>query len=214
MKHKLLLFILVLITGVTANAQKVSYGLTGRVGAFKTLVSSGRTEETDLGIGLQTALGGWAKIPISAKGNIQLTILQLGEIQNTGEVQVVNENRQPIADAKVRDQNLAVGLQVMYLYTLREKWCVGVGLGSKYEYFSENRVEKKYKGYLIRPNNSNSYRQDLTLHFPLESQYKLSERLALVGQVQYQFNNRIEATNSDYQEHDLGLSLGVNYTLK
>ncbi|MER2999128.1 hypothetical protein [Pontibacter populi] len=212
MKQRLLLLIFILL-GTTVSAQTLSYGLTGRVGAFYTLVSSARANETDFGVGLQAGAGVWAKLPISSQSKIQVSLIQVAERQYAGEVQVIDEDRRPIADAKLRDVNFAAALQVMYLYSLGEKWSIGIGLGSKYEYFSESRIEKDYKDFLIRPNNANKYRRELTLNLPVEIQYNLNERLALVSQFQYQLSNRIEPANADYSEHDLGVSVGINYRL-
>jgi hypothetical protein len=210
---KALLFILTFLLCSNANAQTSTFGIAARVGAFKTLVSNERSKETDFGAGLQFALGAWAKFLIAPKSNIQISLFQIAERQYAGEVQVVNEDRQPIHDAKVRDQNLAAVLQLVYLFTLNERWNIGAGLGSKYEYFSENRIEKEYRDYLIRPSYDNNYRRELTMHLPVEVQYKFNDRVTLVGQAQLQLSNRLKPAETKYTEHDLGATIGVNYQL-
>ncbi|MBB6611470.1 transporter [Pontibacter sp. Tf4] len=214
MKQKLLLLIFALLAGTAAHAQKISYGVTARAGVFKTLVSEQREAAATYDIGLQASLGAWLKLPLANKSSLQFNILNTAERQGAGEVQVIDYNRHPIADAEVRDENLAVALQLIYLYALNERWSAGTGVGFKYEYYSKNKIEKDFEDYLIHPSYDNEYRQDLTLHLPVEIQYTFNERFALAAQAQVQLSNRLDTTNSDYRERDLGFSAGINYKLK
>ncbi len=219
MLMKKLLFILALLIGIDANAQGISYGVTSRLGAFKTIGDSDFPDrKTGYGLGLQAALGVWVKLPLAPKNELQLTLLQTGERQNAGEVTLYDVNRSPITDATVTDRNLAVVLQVVYLRHLTENWSVGIGTGAKYEYLSKAKIKSEYRdwNYVIKSEDTvdNTYRRNLTLHLPIEAQYALNDRFALVSQVQLQLSNRLNSSETDNKQHDLGFSVGVNYILK
>ena len=145
--------------------------------------------------------------------------MQLAERQSAGEVTLIDMNRNPYADAAITNKSLAVVLQSLLLYELTDKWSAGVGAGVKYEYLAKSTIEA---ALTYHPNNPNYYeeiketkntlyRRDVTLHLPVEVQYTLSDKLAAVTQLQFQVSNR--TTQSSYKEHDVYLTVGINYSL-
>ncbi|MFD2512956.1 hypothetical protein ACFSRY_03695 [Pontibacter locisalis] len=215
---KKLFLVIALLIGSTAEAQEVKWGFTGRFGAFATFTNDDNFEESShYGLGLQAALGAWVNFPVDAKSNLQISVLQVAERQRAGETVMIDENRNPITKATITDQNLAVVLQALYLYSLSDKWSAGLGAGAKYEFLSQYKMKALLTYHPANPNYSeewefkddNPYRRKTTLHLPIETQYRLNDKFTLVGQVQLPLNSRTAETS--YKEYDVNLSAGINY---
>ena len=211
------LLLLLLLTGFAAEAQNLSFGVTGRLGAFTTITTGNGNGKTEYGIGQQAALGVWTKLSVASKSHVQLSLLQLAERQGAGEITFMDPGRSPLVDAKVTDRNLAVVLQALYLYSFNDRWSAGVGAGARYEYLSSAKVkaeaDNRYYTISFKEIFDNRYRRPLTLHLPVELQYKITEQFAFAGQLQVQLSNRLGSSETSFKEHDLGLVLGVNYKL-
>lgn len=214
-----LVFILGLLVTVAAKAQDVTYGLTGRFGVYKTIVSSRERVGTNhtYGPGLQLQLGAWLRKQVAEKGAVQLAVLQDIERQAGGTILVVDGQAHDITNLKTRYGSLAIGANVLYLYRLREKLAVGAGLGASYTYVAVMALQElEYGGnYTVGGKElyDNYYHRKLRFYAPLEAQQKISSRLQLVGQVKVPLGNKIEASESAFKERDLGMAVGVNYTL-
>ena len=214
-----LLFILGLLVTVAAQAQDVTYGLTGRFGVYKTIVSSRESVGTNntYGPGLQLQLGAWLRKQVTEKGAVQLAVLHDIERQAGGTIRMVDMQAHDVTDLKTRYGNLAIGANALYLYQLREKLAIGTGLGASYTYMAVMALQElEYGGnYTVGGKElyNNYYHRKLRFYVPLEAQQKISSRLQLVGQVKVPLSNKIAAAESAFKERDLGLAVGVNYTL-
>ncbi|WP_299705286.1 hypothetical protein [uncultured Pontibacter sp.] len=216
---KKLIFFLALLLTVAAKAQDVSYGLTGRFGAYKTIVSSSESigSNNQYRPGLQLEVGAWVKLKVAEKSSVQFYVLQAIERQSGGTIRAVDSYGNDIADLKTRYGNLSIGGAAVYLYQLNDRLCMGAGVGSRYNLAAIMVMQKvEYGvGYAVDSNDyyANTYHRKLKVFVPLEAQVKLSQRIQLVGQVQVPLSNRIAAAESAFKERDLGLTVGVNYTL-
>lgn len=216
---KKLLFIFCLLQVFAAKAQDVTYGLTGRFGVFKTLVSSSQDIGADhtYGPGLQLQLGGWLRMQVANKGAVQMTVLQDIERQAGGTILVIDQQGYDITNLKTRYGNLAIGANALYLYQVGEKLAVGTGLGASYHYMAVMVLQKLEYNVFYKVGGKelydNYYHRKLRLYVPLEVQRAISERVQLVGQVKVPIGNKIAPAESAFKERDLGLSVGVNYNL-
>ncbi|MFD3001115.1 hypothetical protein ACFS7Z_12120 [Pontibacter toksunensis] len=216
---KKMLFILALLLPLAGVAQNTSFGLTGRLGAYETIVSSNRSvgDNNSYGPGLQLEVGAWYRLNLTEKGAVQFTVFQALERQSGGAIMVIDESRNPLADLKTRYGNLAIGATALFFYKHSDKLAIGAGIGAKYNYVAIMVMQELQD----RGGNSvggddyydNNYHRKLRVCLPLEAQLALSPRVRLVGQVQVPLSNRITASESAFKERDLGLTLGVNYAL-
>lgn len=215
---KKLLFALWLLLPLGAAAQELVYGFTGRVGAFRTFVDSKepvREAGYDPKLGGQLELGAWVQIQAGAAGYMQLSLLHTIERQGGGTVTLYDADSNPVSDAKTRYGNLSLGISGQYFYKLTEALSVGAGFGAKYKYFAIVGVQlpqypggEKPDGYY-----ANHHHRRLQLYLPLELQQRISPALSLVGQVQLPLLNKVDNASA-FREYDLGLSLGINYSLR
>ena len=214
-----LLFTLALLVTIAAKAQDASYGLVGRFGAYKTFVSSSEHvgDDNKYGPGLLLELGAWIRLSTAGKNGVQFYLLQGLERQSGGTVRVIDEQGNVITDAKTRYGNLSIGAAALYLYQHNERLTVGAGFAGKYKYAAIMVMQKiEYRGGLTVGGDdyyTDTYHRKLNLYVPLEAQLKLSERIQFVGQVQVPLNQRVIAQESAFKERDLGLTVGVSYTL-
>lgn len=216
---KKLLFIGVLLYSFAAGAQDVSYGLTGRFGAYKTFVSSSESvgENNQYGPGLQLEVGAWLRWHVTEKNSVQFVLSQGIERQSAGTVRAVDAQGHDITDLKTRYGNLSIGATALYLYQYNDRLAIGAGVAGKYRYAAIMVMQKLE--YRLGPDvggddfYANMYHRKLTVHVPLEAQVKLNDRLHFVGQVQVPLSNKVIAQESAFKERDLGLTVGVNYTL-
>lgn len=139
------------------------------------------------------------------------------ERQSGGTIRVIDQNLNPLADLKTRYGNLAIGGTALYLYQKSDRLALGAGVGAKYNYAAIMVMQelKDRGGNSVGGDDyyDNHYHRKLRLYLPLESQLALNPRVKLVGQVQVPLSNRIAAAESLFRERDLGLTLGVNYSL-
>lgn len=210
--------ILGLLLPLCTSAQELTYGLTGHVGAFHTIVHSKQPALEDSyepKIGGQLELGAWSQKEIGAAGYVQLTLLHGLERQGGGTITLYDVNSVPIGDAKTRYGNLSLGITGQYFYKLTENVSLGAGLGAKYKYFSIVGIQlPQYPGSEASDNYYNNYHHyRLQLYMPLELQRKISTSMALIGQVQLPLSSKIDNTSA-FREYDLGLNLGVNYSFR
>ncbi|MEJ8801102.1 hypothetical protein [Pontibacter sp. H249] len=217
---KQILLLMCVLISWAAHAQTTTWGLTTRAGGFTTVKTSGNgVESYDRGIGGRVELGAWLQQPVSERGRLQVSVLQSAERQAAGTIMFISENRNSISDLDVVDRNLAVNTTLLYLYKLNDAWSIGAGAGGVYEYLSNAKVSgdimwgqpniaQKYKESF-----ENHYRRDLRFYLPLELQRQLTERITLAGQVQAQLSNLQAASETKQKEKNIGLMVGVNYTL-
>lgn len=218
---KKLLFVLALLLTGAAKAQDVSYGLTGRFGAYKTFVSSSESIGHDIryGPGMQFEAGAWVKLKLAGKSGVQLYMSQALERQSGGTIMAVDGSRHDITNIKTRYGTLFIGVAGVYLYQISDRLSIGAGIAGRYNLVSIMVTQKFDFGgrYAVAVDGydyyANTYHRKLRAYVPLEAQVKLSQRLQLVGQVQVPLSNRMAATESAFKERDLGLNMGINYTL-
>lgn len=221
MKKLLTLFAFFITVAVT-NAQSISWGFTGRAGAFTTIEKSARQEIEDHdythGLGLQAGLGLWISQPLTTAGRVQFTLMQTAERQSSGKIYFVNDYGDSVIEPNVVDYNLAVSSSATYLYQLNKSWALGTGVGGMYEYLSRAKLHVEVMGrsnttVVYKDEFDNKYRLNLRLYLPLESQYRLTEHVLLVGQVRVPVRSRLAASEAGFKEYDLGLWVGINYVL-
>ncbi|MBD1398022.1 hypothetical protein H9Q13_12665 [Pontibacter sp. JH31] len=216
---KALLFKLTFLVATAATGQDASYGLTGRFGAYKTIVSSREHVgyDNNYGPGIQLELGAWIRLHAGGKNGVQFSLLQGLERQSGGTYLAIDEQGNSVADIKTRYGSLSISAAALYLYRYSDRVSVGVGFAGKYKYAAIMAMQKiEYRGgYTAGGNNyyNDTYHRKLSLYVPLEAQVQVGERFQVIGQVQVPFSNRIVAQESAFKERDLGLTLGVSYTL-
>ncbi|MDX5436703.1 MAG: hypothetical protein LPK03_05880 [Pontibacter sp.] len=214
---KKLIFILSLLFTVSAHAQDLTYGFTGRFGVYETLVGSSKPAIHDIEYktGLQLELGAWARKPLAESGYLQLTLLQTLERQGGGTVQLIDPQQNPLADVKTRYGSLAAGLTTQYFYRLNDKLAIGGGVGAKYKYAAilAIQVPKSAGSAEIDDYYEDRYHRKLQVYLPLEAQFGLLPNLEVVGQVQVPVTSKVAAASA-FSERDLGLAVGVNYLLR
>src|SRR5690606_26930753 len=108
-----------------AHGQHISWGLAGRVGVVATNTSADKPIYTrvsgtdyDYKPGLQVGAGAWAAIPAGNRGALQLMLLPTVSRQHAGEIHVLDENRNSMADAKSINLSVATGISGVYLHQL------------------------------------------------------------------------------------------------
>lgn len=218
---KKLLFVWGMLCAFTVSAQDMTYGVTGRFGTYKTFVSSSERvgDNNQYGPGLQLELGAWLRWHATDRYGVQVYLTQGIERQSAGAVTAVDQQGHDITDLKTRNGSLFVSATALYLYPYNDRLAIGVGLAGKYRYVDIMVTQKiDFSGRYAEAVDdydyyANTYNRKLTVHVPLEMQVKLSERLHLVSQVQLSLSNKVIAQESAFKERDLGLTVGVNYTL-
>jgi hypothetical protein len=216
---KKLLFVWVLLLSVAAQAQDMSYGVSSRFGVYKTLVSSSEQVgyNNQYGPGMQLELGTWLRWHVTEKHGVQLALSHGIERQYAGTLKAVDQQGNDITDVKTRYGSLSVSATALYLYQYNDRLAVGVGVAGKYRYV--NIMVMQELEYRLGPPvggkeyYENMYHRKIVVYVPLEAQVRLRERLHLVSQVQVPLSNKVAARESAFKERDLGLSVGVNYTL-
>ncbi|WP_276497654.1 hypothetical protein [Pontibacter litorisediminis] len=212
------IFILALLFSVSAHAQDLTYGFTGRFGIYETLVSSSEPVGQDdmlYKTGLQLEVGAWVRKPVTDAGYLQFTLLQVLERQGGGSVRLMDAQQNPVADAKTRYGSLGTAASLQYFFTLREKLALGGGVGAKYKYAAIMAIQQPaHAGSSTGVDDyyQNRYHRRLQVYVPLEAQMALLPRLEVVGQVQVPLTSKV-ADSSVFKELDLGVSVGVNYLL-
>ncbi|WP_187262584.1 hypothetical protein [Pontibacter beigongshangensis] len=208
-----------------AHGQHISWGLAGRVGVVATNTSAekpiyARVSGTDYDYkpGLQVGAGVWAAIPAGNRGALQFMLQPTVSRQHAGEIHVLDQNRNSMADAKSVNFSVATGISGVYLHHLSSQVAVGAGVGAHLLLFTKTKVYLDgalfYGGKdVIESYDNHTYRR-LPVYLPLELQVKLTEKLALVGQFQVGVSNRLAAAETAFKERDLALQIGLNYSMR